>query len=255
MTRQFFAALCLLLAVQAPAMAGTVTVMISGGFSPAYNDLVAAYEKSSGNTLVTVRGPSMGADPTAIPARLARGEAADVAIMARAGLDKLLTDGTVTEPADLGVGRIAMAVKAGAPKPDIGTVEAFKQALLSAKSIAFPDAASGFYLRDVLFKKLGIEKEMAAKSHMIQATPVGLNIARGEYELGFQNYSELKPIAGIDIVGPIPDAVQLPIPYTAVLVAKAPNAAGGRDLIHFLSSPAAYDAIRASGLNPAGEKN
>ena len=165
--------------------------MISGGFSPAYNSLIAAYEKSSGNTLVTVRGPSMGADPTAIPARLARGEAADVVIMARGCAWTSWSpsgsgDGGAT---DLGVGRIAMAVKAGALRPDIGTVEAFKQTLLNAKSIAYPDAASGFYLRDVLFKKLGIEKEMAAKSHMIQATPVGLNIARGEYELGFQNYS------------------------------------------------------------------
>ena len=207
-----------MLAIQAPALAGTVTVMISGGFSPAYDNLVAAYEKTGGNTVVTVRGPSMGADPTAIPARLARGEAADVVIMARsaprqAGRGRPGAAGQRHRPRRRG--RIGMAVKAGAPKPDIGTVEAFKQTLLNTKSIAYPDAASGFYLRDVLFKKLGIEKEMAAKSHMIQATPVGLNIARGEYELGFQNYSELKPIAGIDIVGLIPEAVQQITPYAA----------------------------------------
>jgi molybdate transport system substrate-binding protein len=245
----------LLLALQAPALAGTVKVMISGGFSPAYADLVEVYQKRSGDTVVTIHGPSMGADPTAIPARLARGEEADVVILARAALDKLVESQVVMPGGtDLGIGRIGMAVKAGAPRPDIGTVEAFRRTLLAAKSIAFPDAASGFYMRDVLFKKLGIEKEMAAKSHMIQATPVGLNIARGEYELGFQNYSELKPIAGIDIVGFIPDAVQLEIPYTAALAAKAPNPAGAKALIDFLASPAAYGAIRNSGLKPAQEK-
>jgi molybdate transport system substrate-binding protein len=250
-------ALCLLLAAQVPALAGTVRVMISGGFSAAYNNLVAAYQKKSGNTVVTVRGPSMGADSTAIPARLARGEAADVVIMVRSALDKLRAGGQVVPASaiDLAFGRVGMAVKAGAPKPDIHTVEAFKQTLLNAKSVAYSDSASGVYLQTVLFKKLGIAKQMAPKSKMIQATPVGLNIARGEYELGFQQLSELKPIPGIDIVGLIPEAVQQITPFAAGLVAKAPNPAGGRGLIRFLTSTAADDAIRASGMQPARKAN
>lgn len=251
-----FTALCLLLAAQAPALAGTVTVMISGGFSAAYSKLTDAYQKKSGNTLVTVRGPSMGAAPTAIPARLARGEPADIVIMVRSALDKLAATGTVMPGTvtDLGVGRVAMAVKAGARKPDIGTVAAFRQTLLNAKSVAYSDSASGVYLQTVLFKQLGIDKQMHAKSKMIQATPVGLNVARGEYELGFQQLSELKPVPGIDIVGLIPESVQQITPFAAGLVAKARNAAGGRDLIGFLSSSAAYGAIRASGMQPAQEK-
>jgi molybdate transport system substrate-binding protein len=197
----------------------------------------------------------MGADPTAIPARLARHEPADIVIMVRSALDKLAASGQV-EPAsvtDLGIGHVALAVKAGAPKPDISTVAAFRRTLLHAKSLALSDSASGVYFRTVLFKQLGIEKEMLPKTHTIQATPVGLNVARGEYEIGIQQFSELKPIPGIAIVGLIPDAVQLPTPYSAGIVSYSTNKAGGRALIHFLASPKAYPAIRASGMKPAQE--
>ena len=273
-TSRLLAALCLLLAARAPALAGTVTVMISGGFSAAYNNLIDAYQKSSGNTLVTVRGPSMGADPTAIPARLARGERADVVIMVRSALDKLTASGTVVPASatDLALGRVAMAVKAGAKKPDISTVAAFKQTLLNAKSVAYSDSASGVYLSTVLFKQLGIDKQMAAKSKMIQATPVGLNVARGEYELGFQQLSELKPVPGIDIVGLIPEAVQqiselkpvagidivgpLPEPlqkitvFSAGIATVAKEREAGKALISFLASSDAHDALVKSGLDP-----
>jgi molybdate transport system substrate-binding protein len=250
-----FASACLLLAAQASACAATVTVMISGGFSAAYLSLVSAYEKASGNTLVTVRGPSMGVDPTAIPLRLQRGEKADVVIMVRSALDKLVDSGAVgAGVTDLATGRVALAVKAGAPRPDIGTVDAFKQTLLNAKSFCYPDSASGVYMETVLLKRLGIEAQMKPKSRMIQATPVGIYVARGECEIGTQQFSELKPIAGIDIAGLLPEDIQQVTPYTAGIVAKAPNPGGARDLIRFLSSPAAYDAIHASGMNPAAEK-
>jgi molybdate transport system substrate-binding protein len=255
LTRLTLAALGLMLGV-CSAQAATVTVFISGGFRAAYDQVAPQYEKSKGNALVTRQSPSMGADPTAIPARLARHEPADVVIMVRSALDKLAAGGAVLPDTvtDLGVGKVAMAVKAGAKKPDISTVAAFRQTLLNARSLAVSDSASGVYFRTVLFKRLGIEKEMLPKTHTIQATPVGLNIARGEYELGIQQFSELKPIAGITIVGLIPDAVQLPTPYSAALVKDAPNPAGGRELIGFLSSPKAFAAIRQSGMVPAQEK-
>jgi molybdate transport system substrate-binding protein len=255
--RLLIAALCLTLAAAPGALAATVTVLISGGFRAAYDQLAPAYEKQQGNTLVSKQSPSMGADPTAVPARLARHEPADIVIMVRSALDGLVTSGQIVPDSvtDLGIGNVAMAVKAGAPKPDISTLAAFKQTLLKAKSVALSDSASGVYFRTVLFKKLGIEKQMLPKTHTIQATPVGLNIARGEYEIGIQQFSELKPIPGVEIVGLIPAAVQLPTPYSAGLVKSAPNPKGGRDLIHFLGSPAAFAAIRDSGMVPAQEKN
>lgn len=255
MTKLPLLAICFLLGAQASAMAATVTVMISGGFSAAYLSLVSAYEKASGNRLVTVRGPSMGVDPTAIPLRLRRGEQADVVIMVRSALDKLVDSGAVgTSVTDLATGRVALAVKSGAPKPDIGTVDAFRQTLLNAKSFCYPDSASGVYMETVLLKRLGIEAQMKPKSRMIQATPVGVFVARGECEIGTQQFSELKPIEGIDIVGLLPEDIQQVTPYTAGIVAKAPNPGGARDLIRFLSSPAAHDAVRASGMNPAQAK-
>jgi molybdate transport system substrate-binding protein len=198
----------------------------------------------------------MGNDPTAVPARLARHEPGDIVIMVRSALDGLVKSGQIMPDSvtDLGIGNVALAVKAGAPKPDISTVEAFKQTLLNAKSVALSDSASGVYFLTVLYKKLGIEKQMLPKSHTIQATPVGLNIARGEYEIGIQQFSELKPIPGIEVVGLLPQAVQLPTPYSAGLIKTAPNPEGGKDLIRYLASPAAFAAIKDSGMVPAQQK-
>jgi molybdate transport system substrate-binding protein len=236
--------------------AAPVTVLISGGFRAAYDQLAPAYEKKKHNELVSQQSPSMGNDPTAVPARLARHEPADIVIMVRSALDGLVKEGLIVPDSvtDLGIGKVALAVKAGAPKPDISSVAAFKETLLHAKSLAVSDSASGVYFRTVLFKKLGIDKEMQPKTHTIQATPVGLNIARGEYEIGIQQFSELKPIPGIEVVGLIPDPVQLPTPYSAGLVKTAPNPEAGRDLIRYLASPAAFAAIRDSGMVPAQDK-
>jgi molybdate transport system substrate-binding protein len=254
-TRILMAALCLSFAAASGARAGTVTVLISGGFRAAYDGIAPAYEKQQGNTLVTKQSPSMGADPTAIPARLARHEPADIVIMVRSALDGLVAKGQIVPDSvtDLGIGKVALAVKAGAKKPDIASVAAFRQALLNAKSLAVSDSASGVYFRTVLFKKLGIEQQMLPKTHTIQATPVGLNIARGEYDIGIQQFSELKPIPGIEIVGLIPDAVQLPTPYSAGLVKGAPDPKEARDLIRYLASTKAFAAIKASGMVPAQE--
>jgi molybdate transport system substrate-binding protein len=250
--------LVVLLLLSGPAIAAAeeITVMTSGGFTAALATLSDVYEKQSGNKLIVIHGPSMGEDPTAIPARLTRGETADVVILARGGLDKLVTKGQVVagSETDLGLGYIVMAVKAGAQKPDISSVDAFRRTLLAAKSVAYSDSASGVYLSTELFKRLGIDKELAAKGKMIQATPVGLNVARGEFELGFQQMSEMKPVPGIDIVGPIPQDVQQITPFSAGIVAASKNPARAKELIRFLASSDAFPAIRASGMIPAQEK-
>ena len=243
----------ILLAAQ-PVAAAEIQVVASGGFTAAYKDLAPRFEKLRGDTLLTQAGASMGDTPTAIPNRLQRGEAIDVVIMAREALDLLVAKGQIVKGSevDLVRSKIAMAVKAGAPVPEISTVDALKATLQKAKSVAYSDSASGVYLSKELFPKLGLAAAMAGKGKMIAApTMVGEVIATGDYEVGFQQLSELKPVQGIRIVGLIPAAVQKVTVYSAGVVATSKEPAEARELIRFLASPAAYSAIRSSGLEPA----
>jgi molybdate transport system substrate-binding protein len=141
-----------------------------------------------------------------------------------------------------------LAVKAGAPHPDISTVDALKRTLLAAKSIAYSDSASGVYLATVLFPKLGIADQIKAKSKKIEADPVGGVVATGQFEIGFQQISELRPVKGIDIVGPLPPGAQRVTTFSAGIpvTSKQPDAA--KDLIKFLISPANLSIIEKTGL-------
>lgn len=234
--------------------AAEVKVMISGGFSAAYNGLTPEFERATQNTVATVSGPSMGATPQAIPNRLQRGEPADVVIMVGEALDDLIRQGRVVAGSrvDLARSYIGMAVRAGAPKPDISSVDALKRALLDAKSIAYSDSASGVYLSTVLFPHLGIADQIKNKSRMIPAEPVGGVIARGDAEIGFQQISELKPVPGIEIVGPLPPGAQKVTVFAAGVVSGAKQPEAGKALIDFLASPASAVAITKSGMEPAG---
>jgi molybdate transport system substrate-binding protein len=246
------AAAALVLAQPASADAETVRVMISGGFSAALRDLAPAYQQQTGNALEIISGPSMGTTAQAIPNRLARGEQADVVIMVGYALDGLIKAGTVAADSrvDLARSAIAMAVRAGAPKPDISTVDRFKQALLNARSIAYSDSASGVYIQNEMFAKLGIADAVRAKSRMIPATPVGEVVARGDAEIGFQQLSELRPVRGIDIVGVIPPDVQKITVFAGGVVANAQHGASARSLLAFLASPVAAPHIANTGLEP-----
>ncbi|OIQ75329.1 bacterial extracellular solute-binding protein [mine drainage metagenome] len=234
------------------ASAAEVRVMISGGLSAAYNALVPEFERATGHKVITAYGPSMGTTINAIPVRLERGEPADVLILVGYALGDLIKQGKVVSDSrvDLVKSPIGVAVKSGAPKPDISSPEALKRALLAAKTVAYSDSASGVYISTEMFKKLGIMEEMRGKARQIPATPVAEIVARGDAELGFQQISELKPVAGIDIVGPLPDELQKVTVFSAGIasVSKEPDA--GRALIKFLASPAARDTIVKSGLEP-----
>ncbi len=247
-----FAALSIVSALAVPAHAAELHVMISGGFSAAYDELVPLYEKASGNTVITERGPSMGDTPQAIPNRLARGEVADVVIMVDAGLDNLVAKqlAVAGSRVDLANATIWMAVQSGAVRPDISNVDAFTQTLRHAKSIAYSDSASGVYLEKTLLPKIDLDGSIRAKSRMIPAEPVGRVVARGEAELGFQQKSELQPVAGITIVGPIPDAVQKSTTFVAGIASTARDPSAGRELIRFLASREAQPAIIRSGMDP-----
>jgi molybdate transport system substrate-binding protein len=242
------------LALAAATQAAEVRVMISGGFSAAYRELAPVFERSTGHTLKTTAGPSMGNTPEAIPNRIQRGEPVDVVIMVGSALDDLIHASKVVADSriDLARSKIGMVVRAGAPRPDIGSVEALKRTLLAAKSIAYSDSASGVYLSQVLFPRLGIAGQVAGKSRMIPAEPVGAVVARGEAEIGFQQISELLPVAGIELVGALPAELQKITVFSAGVAANASQPEAGRALIRFLSSSEAAPAIEKSGLEPAG---
>jgi molybdate transport system substrate-binding protein len=151
---------------------------------------------------------------------------------------------------DLVRSSIGIAVRAGAPRPDVSSVEALTRTLLGATSIAYSSSASGVYLSTELFQRLGIADQIKAKSRRIESEPVGVVVARGDAEIGFQQMSELLPVRGIDIIGPLPPGAQRVTVFAAgvAAAAKVPDAA--RALIAFLASPAAAAAIRKSGLEP-----
>jgi molybdate transport system substrate-binding protein len=241
------------------ASAAEVRVMISGGLTAAYKALVPEFERATGHKVLTAYGPSMGTTTNAIPVRLDRGEPADVLIMVGYALDDLVKNGKATADGkiDLVKSPIAVAVKSGTPKPDISTPDAVKRALLAAKTIAYSDSASGVYVSTEMFDKLGIKEAMEGKARKIPATPVGEIVARGDAEIGFQQMSELKPVEGIDIIGPLPDELQKITIFSAGIASASKEPDAGKALIKFLASPAARGEIVKSGMDPiaAGATN
>jgi molybdate transport system substrate-binding protein len=234
------------------ASAAEVRVMISGGLTAAYQALVPEFERATGNKVLTAYGPSMGTTVNAIPVRLERGEPADVLIMVGYALGDLIKNGKVVADSrvDLVKSSIGVAVKTGAPKPDISSADTLKRALLAAKSVAYSDSASGVYVSTEMFAKLGIAEEMKDKARKIPATPVGEIVAHGDAEIGFQQISELKPVQGIDIVGPLPNELQKVTVFSAGIATVSKEPEAGKALIKFLGSPAARDAIIKSGMDP-----
>jgi molybdate transport system substrate-binding protein len=231
-----------------------IKVVTSGAFTAAYLELVPEYESATHNKLATEFGASMGTTPNAIPMRLDRGEAIDVVILNAPTLADLIKQGKVRADSrvDLVQSRIGIAVKAGAPKPDISTVEALKRTLLAAKSIAISDnAPSGVYLSTELFPKLGIADQINGKIKKTEGDPVTIAVAKGEAEIGFSQISELRAAKGIDIVGELPPGAQRVTVIAAGIPVTSKHPEEAKALIQWLASPAVYPAIRKSGLEPA----
>ena len=239
-----------------PASAVDVRVMISTGFYQVYSELGPAFERGSGNHLITTRGPSMGDSPEAIPTRLARGEAADVVILDGGSADKLGKQGLVRLDSIVTLARslIGMVVQAGAVKPDISSVDALRCTLLAAKSIAYSDSGSGTYLSTTLFPKLGIADQIAGKTRKIRGPPSGepvaAVVARGEAEIGFQQVSELIHVPGIAYVGTIPTELQPMFSFAGALTSSVQQPEAGLALIRFFASPDAAPVITKVGLMP-----
>jgi sugar lactone lactonase YvrE/ABC-type molybdate transport system substrate-binding protein len=231
--------------------ADDIRVMTSGAFTAAYLELLPQLERSIGGKVVTA-ATSMGTGSESIPSRLGRGEAVDVVIVPDETLSQLIKDGLVIADSRVALAHssIGMAVRAGAPKPDISSPDALRRTLLQAKSIAYSASVSGLYLTTELFQRLGIADQVLSKSRRIDRERVGAVVARGEAEIGFQQISELLPVPGVDYVGPLPPEVQRVTVVSAGVAAGSKNRDAARALIRFLASPDATVAVAKTGLEP-----
>src|SRR5688572_3262048 len=215
-------------------------VIISGGFSGPYEQLVPQFERATGINVATGSGSSQGKGPQTIAAQLANGVPADVVILSREGLTELIAARRIAAGTDVDLARtpIGVAVRAGAPKPDVGTVEALKQVLLKARSVAVPSSTSGIFLMEEIFPRLGIADKIDVK-----ATPRGTGaaalVASGEADIGLLPVSEILHAKGVDLAGVIAEEIQLNQIFAAAVVAGSKQAEAATRLIAFLTSAAA----------------
>lgn len=231
----------------APSSVAQVKVITSGGFSAVLDELQPQFEKATGVKLTVTRGASQGASSNTIGAQLRRGVPADVVIMSREGLDDLIAESRIAAGTDENLGQTPLGVsaRAGAPKPDISTVAAFKETMLRAKSVTFPGSTTGIYMVEKLFPQLGIAKEMAAKT-----TDTGVTaVAKGDAEIAIQPVSELLHIPGTEFVGALPAEIQYVSIFSAAMVKDAGDPKGGRQLLNFLGSATAKAAMKRSGMD------
>jgi molybdate transport system substrate-binding protein len=235
---------------QVPASPVRLKVMTSGGFAAPLAEVLPEFEKASGISVDVVRGASQGPGPDTIAAQLRRGVPADMVILSREGLNDLIAEGRIVAHSDIDLAStpLGLSVRAGAAKPDIGTLDALRQTLLHARSITFPASTSGAYLTKTLFPRLGIEHEMVGKSSNAGVAAV----ARGDAELTIQPESELLHVFGTDFVDPLPAQGQFISVFSAAQVSGSGNQAAARQLIDFLSSGKTRVALPGHGMSPAG---
>jgi molybdate transport system substrate-binding protein len=229
-----------------------VRVILSGGFSAAYREVLPEFEQTSGIKVTTATGASQGNGPNTIGAQLRRGVAADVVIMNKAGLDDLIAEGRIASGTDVDLARtlLAVAVRAGAPKPDISTVDAFRRTLLGARSVSVDASTSGIYLTTKGFPRLAIAREMAGKTIKEGAAAV----ASGKAEIAVMLVSEILPVKGVEVVGTIPAEIQDASVFSAGVVAGTGEIESAKRLIAFLASQSASAAIKRSGMEPLSRR-
>lgn len=224
-----------------------INVMASAAIQEACYVLVPRFEQETGHQVNVMWTPTVQ-----MMSRLKGGEVVDLIIMTQTAIGELMQAGVVASGKSypLVVSRVGMAVRSGAPKPDISSGDALKHALLAAKSIVISTGPSGVYML-TLFDRLGITEQVQPKLKQIQGKPAGSYIASGEAEIGFQQVSELLPVPGIDLVGPLSDDVQQITTFNGGIHARAAEPAVAKALVEYLKAPAAHAIIREKGLQPA----
>jgi molybdate transport system substrate-binding protein len=227
--------------------AADIKVLASNALKEAYLELVPAFERTTEHKVATT-----WAGTNDIMKRMAAGETYDLVIMAGPAIDELIKQGKVVAGSrvDLAKSGVGIAVRAGAPKPDISSGDAVKRALLAAKSIAHSSGPSGVYLAE-LFQRMGIADEIKPKiKQTTPGLPVGEVVARGDAEIGFQQVSELLPIAGIDYLGPLPADIQHVTVFSGGIHTGAKEADAAKALVKFITAPAAVPVIKKKGMEP-----
>jgi molybdate transport system substrate-binding protein len=228
-----------------------LNVLISGGFSGAYEQLVPEFERTSGIKVKTGSGASQGAGPQTIAAQLARGVPADVVILSREGLTELIAANRIAARTDVDLAQVGLgvAIRSGTPKPDVSTVEAFKQIALKARIVAVPASTSGIWLTANLFPRLGIADRID-----VRKTPRGSDaaamVAAGIAAIAVMPDSEILVAPGVAFAGSLASEIQFMQVFSAAAVAGTKQIEGARTLIAYLASARACEAIRNSGMEP-----
>jgi molybdate transport system substrate-binding protein len=228
-----------------------LTVMISGGFSPAYREVLPEFERSTGIAVTTLSGASQGTGPKTIKSQLEQGTEVDVVILSKEGLNELIAADRITKgsEAELASVPLGAAVRKGSPKPDVSNADALKRTLLNARQVVMPASTGGIYMTDVVFPKLGIVGKVQLKM-VPRGTDSTDMLAAGEADLAIGPVSEIISQPGVDLVAPLPDDVQLVQMFTASIVKTAHSPAQGKRLIDFLTSSVTATAIKNSGMLP-----
>jgi len=244
----------MLVAAAAPRGAGAaeIKVLTAGAFKQVLLALLPAFEQQTGHK-VTVENDTVGA----LIKRIDGGEGFDLAVLTPTAVDDLAKKGKFIAGSRKNLARVGVGVvvKEGAAKPDIGSVDAFKKMLLAAKSVAYIDPAaggsSGIYVAGLL-DKLGIAANVKPKAKLIPGGAVAQHIANGEAELGIHQISEILPVKGVTLVGPLPSEIQNYTVYAAGLGANAKESAAAKALLDALSGPASAEVLKSRGMEPAG---
>ncbi len=224
-------------------MAGTIRILSGGAMRVLMVELGPLFELANGTKVeIEFRLTSV------LKKEIEDGAAFDIALLPRPELDELVKAGKIAPGSATDVTRsaVGLAVRAGAPKPDIGTVEAFRRTLLAARTIGYSNGPSGAYIADLL-ERLGITAVMKTKT-LLTSRPVAELVASGEAEIGMQQIVAILPVAGADLVGPLPSELQNVIVYAAGLAASGPNREAAQEFIAFMKSPEAQRLIRAKGM-------
>jgi len=249
-TAKFFrmiAALALLACTATGAAAADIRVLSTMALRSVMEEMIPQFERASGHRVVATFDTS-----NLMAERVRNGEAVDLAILTPALIDELATQGRIATGSNVRLARsgVGIVVRAGAPKPDIGSVDALKRALLAAKSIAYTSTGqSGTYFAG-LIEKLGIAAEVKTKARIPAGGSTGELVAKGEAEMAVQQIPELMATPGVDLVGPLPKEVQYMTAFSAGVSATASQAEAARALLKFLTTPEAARVIRAKGMEP-----
>jgi molybdate transport system substrate-binding protein len=227
-----------------------VKVMMSAGFSGAYERLLPEFERTSGIKVTTGSGASQGTGPQTIRAQLANGTAADVVILSREGLNELVAAKRIVPGTEVDLARVGLgvAVRAGAPKPDVGTVEAFKRVMLASRTVSASSTTGIWLLRD-LFPRLGIAGKVDVKITPRGTGALGM-VAEGMAGVAVLPINEIQKAKSVDYAGRIPPDIQSLQVYAAAIVVGSTEADNAKRLITFFTSPRGAEAIKGSGMEP-----